>query len=502
MSDPGPWDPGRQQPGRGAGPPAGRVPPSDINAEKAVLSAILLDNDAIHSIVTEVEVDDFYHPAHQALYRSMLTLKDQNQPVDLTTLADFLKSNDLLDAIGGPLALAEISDYEATAANVIHYARIVRDKSVKRGLIHVASEIVNLGYDEAERSDELLDAAESRIFALSQARAKSALSPLDKEVHEAIDHIEMLMNRGGDLTGLPTGYTQLDAMTGGLQPGDMIIIAARPSMGKTAFALNMARNAALESGKKVAVFSLEMTTQSLVMRLLSSEAQVDASAFRNGYISVESHGALVRAAEKLSAANVWIDDTPACTVLEMRAKCRRMHSQQGLDLVIVDYLQLARSDGGAQSREQEISEISRGLKGLAKELNIPVIALSQLNRGPETRKDDKRPILADLRESGAIEQDADIIAFIYRDVVYNPETEHPDKAELLIRKQRNGPTGTVDLEFLGRFALFRDWPEGQDPQYGGGGGDSGGYSGGGFGGGGSDAGGGAFGGPGYDDSVI
>ncbi|MCP4038223.1 MAG: replicative DNA helicase [bacterium] len=442
-----------------------RVPPNDLDAEKAVLSAILLDNNAIHAVVTEIEVESFYHPAHQVLYRAMLHLKDKNQPVDLVTLADFLKSNDLLESVGGPVALAEIADYEATAANIIHYARIVREKSVRRGLISVASEIVNLGYDEGQASDEALDAAESRIFALSQEQAKSTLSPLGVEVHSAIDHIEMLMNRGGDLTGLPTNFSEFDQMTGGLQPGDLIIIAARPSMGKTALALNLARNVAVDHGHKVAVFSLEMTTQSLVMRLLASEAQVDASAFRNGFISTESYDALVRAAEKLSAADIWIDDTPAATVLEIRAKCRRMHAQRGLDLVIVDYLQLARGGHNVASREQEISEISRGLKGLAKELNVPVIALSQLNRGPETRKEDKRPILADLRESGAIEQDADIIGFIYRDVVYNPETEHPEMAELLIRKQRNGPTGMVKLEFLGRFALFRDWPEHQD-QYG------------------------------------
>lgn len=456
---PGPWASRRPSPPPQSQDPRRRVPPSDLDAEKAVLSAILLDNNAIHAIVTEVDVESFYHPAHQALYRAMLSLKDTNKPVDLVTLSDYLKSNDLLESIGGPVALAEIADYEATSANIVHYARIVREKSVKRGLIRVASEIVNLGFDESQASDVALDEAESRIFALSQEQAKSTLSPLNVEVHSAINHIEMLMNRGGDLTGLPTNYAVLDSMTGGLQPGDLIIIAARPSMGKTALALNLARNVAVDHGKKVAVFSLEMTTQSLVMRLLASEAKVDASAFRNGFISVESHGALVRAAEKLSAADIFIDDSPAATVLEIRAKCRRMHAQGGLDLVIVDYLQLARGSNNPASREQEISEISRGLKGLAKELNIPVIALSQLNRGPESRKDDKRPILADLRESGAIEQDADIIGFIYRDVVYNPETEHQDMAELLIRKQRNGPTGTVKLEFLGRFALFRDWPE-------------------------------------------
>ncbi len=458
VGGPGPWQQPGTAPRTSSEDPRKRVPPSDINAEKAVLSAILLDNNAIHGIVTEVSADDFYHPAHQALYRSMVELKDQNQPVDLTTLADYLKSNDLLAAIGGAVSLAEIADYEATAANITHYARIVRQKSVKRGLISVASEIVGLGYDDSQNSGQLLDTAESKIFALSQEQARSTLSPLNTEVQSAISHIEMLMDRGGDLTGLPTGYSVLDQMTGGLQDGDLFIIAARPSMGKTAFALNLARNVAVTGGGRVAIFSLEMTTQSLVMRLLSSEAQVDGSGFRNGFIPKESYNGLVAAADRLSNAEIWIDDSPAPTVLEMRAKCRRMHAQQGLDLVIVDYLQLAHGDSNTQSREQEISEISRGLKGLAKELKIPVIALSQLNRGPETRKDDKRPILADLRESGAIEQDADVIAFIYRDVVYNPETTDQDLAELIIRKQRNGPTGTVKLEFLRRFALFREWP--------------------------------------------
>jgi len=290
------------------------------------------------------------------------------------------------------------------------------------------------------------------------------------------------MNRSGDLTGLTTGYEKLDQMTGGLQPGDLIILAARPSMGKTALALNVARNAAVDGGKKVAIFSLEMTTRSLVMRLLSSEAKVDFSALRSGLISTEVHGRLMQAAGRLAEAGIWIDDTGASTILEMRAKSRRLHAQHKLDLVIVDYLQLAHGSGSSASREQEISEISRGLKGLAKELDIPVIALSQLNRGPETRKEDKRPMLADLRESGAIEQDADIIAFIYRDVVYNKETEFENMAELIIAKQRNGPTDTVRLEFEGRYAQFRDWSISDNPYEGarGGsqfGGDSAGFSG-------------------------
>ncbi len=431
-----------------------------------MLSAILLDNNAIHEIAGEIAPDDFYVPAHRRLFSAMASLKDANQPVDLTTLSDYLKSRELLDSIGGPMALAEIADYEATAANIAHYSRIVRDKSVKRSVIQTATEIVNMGFDQTAPSAELLDAAESKIFALSQEQASATLSPLSVEMHNAVDHIDVLMSRSGELTGVPTGFAGLDKETGGLQPGDLFILAARPAMGKTALALNIARNAAVDHDKKVAIFSLEMTTRSLVLRLLSAEAEVDFSAFRSGLIALEAHARLVAAAGSLANSQIFIDDSGAPTVLEIRAKSRRLHAQHGLDMVIVDYLQLAHGDRNTQSREQEISEISRGLKGLAKELDIPVIALSQLNRGPETRKEDKRPMLADLRESGAIEQDADLIGFIYRDVVYNRETEHEDLAELIIAKQRNGPTGIVKLKFEGRFARFTDWPLSDDP-YGG-----------------------------------
>jgi replicative DNA helicase len=452
-----------------SGPPAprsseieGRVPPSELGAEKAVLSAILLDNETIHQVVTELRTEDFYFPAHQNLYRAMVTLRDEGQPVDLTTLSAYLKSKSLLDSVGGLLTLAEIADHEATPANAMYYAQIVRDRSLKRSLISTATEIVNLGYDESRPSDELLDAAESKIFALSQEKARSTLSPLSVEMHDAIDHIDTLMNRGGDLTGLPTGLKDFDKMTGGLQPGDLIVIASRPSMGKTALALNLCRNAAVDYSKRVAVFSLEMTTRALVLRLLSSEARVDSSVFRSGLISVDIHTRISQVAGELANAEIYIDDSGAASILELRAKSRRLHARQGLDLVVVDYLQLAHGDRNRNSREQEISEISRGLKGLAKELNIPVIALSQLNRGPEMRREEKRPMLSDLRESGAIEQDADVIAFIYRDVVYNPETDFEDKAELIIAKQRNGPTGMVPLKFEGRFAHFSDWDRSDD----------------------------------------
>ena len=441
-----------------------RVPPHDSSAEKAVLSAILLDNAAIREIAGQITADDFYVPAHRRLFGAMEELNDANQPVDLTTLSDYLKSRDLLDSIGGPMVLAEIADYEATAANVVYYKDIVRDKSIKRRVIETATEIVNLGFDPAEPSEQLLDEAESKIFAVGQSQAATSLSPLSEAVLEAADHIDVLMSRSGELTGVPTGFAAFDKETGGLQAGDLFVLAARPAMGKTALALNIARNAAIDYGKKIAIFSLEMTTRSLVLRLLSAEAEVDFAAFRSGLIAVEAHARLMSAAGSISDAKIFIDDSGAPSVLEIRAKSRRLHAREGgLDMVIVDYLQLAHGNRNTQSREQEISEISRGLKGLAKELDIPVIAVSQLNRGPETRKEDKRPMLSDLRESGAIEQDADVIGFIYRDVVYNRETEYEDLAELIIAKQRNGPTGTVKLKFEGRYARFSEWPLSDDP---------------------------------------
>jgi len=449
-------DGARPTPGDGLG----RVPPHDLVAERAVLSAILIENEAYHQVVDQLKAEDFYHPSHQVVFAAVVQLSDRNLPIDLVTLNEYLESEQLVEAAGGVAMLAEISDFEATAANVQHYARIVRDRAIKRNLISVASEIVAQGFDPSEESAQLLDSAESKIFELSRSESKSTLVALDAQMHDAFNHIEMLMTRGGDLTGVATGFGELDKLTGGFQPGDLIIIAARPSMGKTALTLNMARNAALDHDKHVAVFSLEMTTRSLVMRMLSSEAAVDFSMFHKGLISVDAHGRLADAAGKLSRAGIWIDDTGAATVLEMRAKCRRLHAQQGLDMVIVDYLQLAHGDGRVDSREQEISQISRGLKGLAKELGIPVVALSQLNRGPEARgAEDKRPMLSDLRESGAIEQDADVIGFIYRDVVYNKQTEYPDMAELIIAKQRNGPVGTCRLKFEGRFARFVDWDQ-------------------------------------------
>ena len=431
----------------------GRIPPHDLEAEKAVLSALLIDDEQIHAVITELRPHDFYHPAHQTLFAAMVELSDASQPVDLLTLHDHLQGKKLLDGIGGAATLAEIAAYEATAARVVHHARIVKDKAVRRRVIATATEVVERGFEQADAASTLLDFAQERMYALGETGQRKAFSSLDVELHHAMDFVDHLMNHGGEMTGVPTGFVDLDKLTGGLQRGELIILAARPSMGKTALALNVARNAAVDHGKKVAIFSLEMTTRSLVLRLLGAEAKVESEVFRNGHITANAHARLARAASRLSSAQLFIDDGSATSVLEIRAKARRMARERGLDLLILDYLQLARGDGQAERREQEISEISRGLKGLAKELDIPVIALSQLNRGPESRAD-KRPMLADLRESGAIEQDADLIAFIYRDVVYNKDTQDENVAEVIIAKQRNGPTDTVRLSFEGRFTRF------------------------------------------------
>jgi len=435
----------------------GRTLPSDLEVEKAVLSALLRDNRAIHSVLNEVKPEDFYHPAHRQLYDAMIRLQDENEPVDLHTLANRLNEQKILDAVGGAIYLAELFDYEVTAANVVQHARIVRDKAVKRHLIGVATEIAELGYEEAEGADRLLDQAESKIFDIGRARGKQTFRSLHEEMEDAIDFVEALMDRGGELTGVPSGFKDLDEKTGGLQPGELIVIAARPSMGKTALALNIARNAAVDHGKKVAIFSLEMTKRALALRFLSSEARVDLSSFRRGFGSHADHSKLVQKAGLLAEAPVWIDDSGLITILEIKAKCRRLATERGLDMVMVDYLQLAHGNAPAARKDLEIAEISHGLKALAKELDLPVIALSQLNRGPEQRDPDKRrPNMGDLRESGAIEQDADVIGFIYRDEVYNPTEENRGLAELILAKQRNGPTGTVRLSFEARYANFRD----------------------------------------------
>jgi replicative DNA helicase len=441
---------------RGSGGP-GRVPPHDLDAERSVLSALLLDPRAFHDVSLELRADDFYHPAHQTVYRALLGIHEEGRPADLITLSEQLNARKQLDQVGGTVFLAEIADFAATAANVTHHAKIVRDKAVKRRLAAVATEIVESAFEDAGSADELLDFAESKVFDVSKAQSRSTFQSLHAEMPGTFDYVEAIMNRGGELTGIPTGFRDLDQMTGGLQAGELVVIAARPSMGKTAFALNIARNAAVDHGKKVAVFSLEMTTRSLIIRLLSSEAAIDFSSLRKGFLPMTDYRRLQTAADKLTNAEIWIDDSGSLDILEIKAKSRRLHAEHGLDLVVLDYLQLAHAEGRRDRKDLEVAEISKGLKALAKELDMPVIALSQLNRGPEQRDPDKRrPMMGDLRESGAIEQDADVIAFIYRDVVYNKDTEDPRMAEIIIEKQRNGPTGTVKLDFEGKFARFQN----------------------------------------------
>ncbi len=442
-----------------ATPAAGqhRVPPHDLEAEKAVLSGLLLDNHAIHTVYTEIKPEDFYHPAHEALYRAMVALKDDNVPVDLHTLSDHLSTHSLMESVGGLVGLMEIADYEATAANVVYHARIVSDKAIKRRLIAIATEIVESGYEGEDIGSRLLDQAESKIFDISKEEGRTSFTSIKDEMAATFDYIDMVMARNGEISGLTTGFRDLDQILGGLQPGELTVLAARPSMGKTALALTIAQNASKKVGARAAVFSLEMTTQSLVVRMLMSEAGVDQSALRKGYLSHADHRKLMKAADVLNQAPIFIDDSGSVTILEIKAKCRRLAAESGLDLIIVDYLQLVYGDTKGERKDLEIASISRGLKALSKELNCPVLALSQLNRGPEQRDPDKRrPMMGDLRESGAIEQDADVIAFIYRDVVYNKNTEDPDIAEVIIAKQRNGPVGTVKLKFEGRYARFTD----------------------------------------------
>jgi replicative DNA helicase len=438
-----------------------RVPPHDLDAERAVLSCVLLDNTTLPGVILELRAVDFYHDHHKRLYEAMLELHDERQPVDLLTLSDHLTTHKQLEAVGGAATLGAIADFESTAAHVLHYAKIVRDKSVLRRLIGVATELVEMGFAQEDAAERLLDEAESKVLEISQAVRRTSFRSLHDEMPDTFDYVEEIMNRGGSLTGLPTGFKELDKMTGGLQAGELMVLAARPSMGKTALALNIARNGALGHGKKVAVFSLEMTTRALILRLLSSEARVDFSTLRTGYLPMRDFQSLTAAGDRLSRADVWIDDSGDASILEIKSKSRRLYADRGLDLVIVDYLQLARSDKRTDRKDLEIAEISKGLKALAKELQIPVMALSQLNRGPEQRDPDKRrPLLGDLRESGAIEQDADVIAFIYRDEVYNPHNEeNRGIAELIIAKQRNGPTGTIRLQFEARYARFNDLEE-------------------------------------------
>lgn len=438
-----------------------KLPPQNLEAEQAVLGAILLENEALHQVIEAIDGSDFYREAHRKIFTSMIDLYNKNEPSDLITLTDILTQKKQLEEVGGPAYLSSLVDNIPTAANVLYYAKIVREKSILRKTINAATEIISRGYESKEDINELLDYAESSIFSISEYQIKPSFYPLREIIKSSFLTIEKLYEQRELITGVPSGFEDLDHLTSGFQASDLIIIAGRPSMGKTSLALNIAQNAAVEKNIPVAVFSLEMSKEQLAIRMLCSEGRIDSHKLRGGFLGESDWPNLTRAAGMLSEAPIFIDDTAVISVLEMRAKARRLRKDQKLGLIVVDYLQLMRERGGAESREQEISLISRSLKALAKELTIPVIALSQLNRRVEDRQN-KRPQLADLRESGAIEQDADVIIFIYRDEVYKEDSPDKGTAEIIIGKQRNGPIGTVKLAFLETFTRFESFAYGRE----------------------------------------
>jgi replicative DNA helicase len=435
--------------------------PHSADAERAILGAILLDNSFVNQAIELLRPDDFYVRAHQHVFRAMINLSERGSEINPILLGEELRREGVLEQVGGVAFISELTYGLPHFANVAAYAKVVKDKSVLRQLVKVANKVTSEALEEEDEAEVILDHAEQMIFALADERTRQGFSHIKPVADHLLEKVQEMAGRPVMLTGLTSGFNDLDQKTSGLQPSDLIIIAARPSMGKTAFCLNVAQNAAIKAGAVVGIFSLEMSKESLVMRMLSSEARVDAHRFRTGYLSRDEWARLAGALGTLADAKIFVDDTPGISVLEMRAKARRLAAEQKrLDLIVVDYLQLM-SGGGrrTESRQQEVSQISRELKGLAKELNVPLIALSQLSRAAETRTD-HRPQLSDLRESGAIEQDADVVGFIYREEYYNSTDENSNKAEIIIAKQRNGPTGTVDLAFIKEFTRFEDmWRE-------------------------------------------
>jgi len=436
-----------------------RTLPHNLEAEKCVLGAILINNHAFNHATEVIDADDFFRDAHRRIFEKMVGLSERNEPIDLVTLKDELARAGELDEVGGPAYISSLMDGVPRSANVDHYARIVKERSTLRRLIQSATDVLARAYDAEENADELLDEAERSIFQIAENRMRSGFVRIGELVDSGYQIIETLQAQRGLVTGVPSGFTDLDELTSGFQKSDLIIVAARPAMGKTSLVLNMAMNAATEADKSIGIFSLEMSKEQLFLRLLTSEARVDQHRFRGGYLGEQDYQRLVDAFARLHDAKVFIDDTPSVGILEMRAKCRRLKMEHGLDMIVVDYLQLMQGRGRFESRQQELASISRALKILAKELDVPIIALSQLSRATETRSD-HRPQLSDLRESGALEQDADVVMFIFREAMYpvagqvNPEPE--GVAEIIIGKQRNGPSGTANLAFLKQFTRFEN----------------------------------------------
>jgi len=434
-----------------------RIPPQNIEAEQAVLGAMLIEREAISKVAELLRPEDCYREAHRLIYNAMLELFNKNDAVDMVTVIEFLRKSDKLEAAGGISYITSLANSVPTAANVLYHAKIVEEKALLRQLINAATNIASLGYEDSEEVAGILDTAEKTILAVSSRKSGGEFTPIKSIIFDAFTKIEQLYASKGSITGLSTGFKDLDKLTSGLQPSDLILIAARPSMGKTAFVLNIAQHIGVKEKKAVALFSLEMSKEQLVQRMLCAESTIDSQRLRIGELEPNDWTKLVSGADRLSSAPIFIDDTSGITVMEMRSKCRRLKIEHDLKLIIIDYLQLMQGSGkkGSENRQQEISEISRALKGLAREIGVPVIALSQLSRSVESRQV-KKPMLSDLRESGSLEQDADIVAFLYRDDYYNPDSEQKNITEVIIAKHRNGPVDTVQLFFHKQFTKFSD----------------------------------------------
>lgn len=440
-----------------------RVPPQNIEAEQAVLGAMLIEKEAIPKVMEILRDTDFYREAHRVIFTAMLELYNKNEAVDMITVTEILKRDSKLEDVGGIAYVTSLANAVPTAANVVYHASIIEEKSILRQLVSVSTQIASMGYEAGDDVKNIIDSAESKILEISNRKKTADFTPINEIVLDSFKSIEALMGNKNGITGLPTGFDDLDNLTSGLHGSDFIILAARPSMGKTAFALNVVQNVAIRAAKRmgggpktVAFFSLEMSKEQLVQRMLCAEANIDSQRLRIGELRDEDWAMLINTADTLSNANIYIDDTAGITAMDMRSRARRLKIEHGLDLIVVDYLQLMQGSGkknNSGDRQQEVSEISRSLKALARELNVPVLALSQLSRSVEARQV-KRPMLSDLRESGSLEQDADIVAFLYREDYYNPETENKNITELIIAKHRNGPVDTVNLFFHKQFTKF------------------------------------------------
>ncbi|WP_342513858.1 replicative DNA helicase [Sporosarcina sp. FSL K6-1522] len=444
-----------------------RVPPHNNEAEQSVIGAIFLEPQALITAAEVLTPEDFYRIAHQKIFDTMISLSDKGQAIDVVTVTEELSAKKELEDVGGISYLMEIANTVPTAANIVHYANIVEEKALLRRLIRVATTIVEDGYTREDEVEALLSEAEKKMMEVSNRKNAGDFRHIKDVLVETYDNIELLHTRQGDITGIPSGFTDLDKMTAGFQRNDLVILAARPSVGKTAFALNVAQNVATRTNENVAIFSLEMGADQLVTRMLCAEGNIDAQVMRTGTLEAEDWRKLTMAMGSLSNAGIFIDDSSGIRVNEIRSKCRRLQQEHGLGMIIIDYLQLISGSGRAgENRQQEVSEISRSLKGLARELKVCVIALSQLSRGVEQRQD-KRPMMSDLRESGSIEQDADIVSFLYREDYYDKETENQNIIEIIIAKQRNGPTGTVSLAFAKEYNKFVniDWSQHEQPAY-------------------------------------